>query len=107
MKVVSVVGPPPQFIKCAPVSYELRKLVTEALTYDVMYDALLEGGILPERCQQSLLFLSEASSIPLCAEIRRLKCIVQALAEVARAGHNIVFRGLENSSQKSAGLRKR
>ena len=33
MKVVSIVGARPQFIKCAPVSRELRKVATEVLVH--------------------------------------------------------------------------
>ncbi|MBU0568562.1 UDP-N-acetylglucosamine 2-epimerase [bacterium] len=33
MKVMSIVGARPQFIKCAPVSRELRKMTTEVLVH--------------------------------------------------------------------------
>lgn len=33
MKVVTIVGARPQFIKCAPVSRELRKVATEVLVH--------------------------------------------------------------------------
>ena len=38
MKVVTVVGARPQFIKCAPVSRELRQVAQEVLVHTGQYD---------------------------------------------------------------------
>jgi UDP-N-acetylglucosamine 2-epimerase len=48
MKVVSVVGARPQFIKCAPVSYELRQVAQEVLVIpDSTTNARHERRVLP------------------------------------------------------------